>query len=82
MAMRWRQRLLSARLERWGIGQSSLLAPLVLALRLPRREQAHRLTSLLFKTRFVKRLCLMAAAVAITSVATLALLAVLASQLL
>ena len=82
MSMRWRHRLLNARLERWGIGHASLLTPIVLMLHQPRRQQARRVASLLLKTRVVKRLLLMAGAFTIASVASLALLAVLASQLL
>jgi hypothetical protein len=82
MSMRWRHRLLNARLERWGIGHASLLAPIVVMLHQPRRQQARRVGSLLLKTRFAKRLLLMAGAFTIASVATLALVAVLASQLL
>jgi hypothetical protein len=48
----------------------------------PRRQQARRVAALLLKTRFAKRLLFMAGAFTIASVATLALLAVLASQLL
>jgi hypothetical protein len=82
MSMRWRHRLVNARLERWGIGHASLIAPIVLMLHQSRRPQARRVASLLLKTRFAKRLLLMASALTIASVATLALLAALASQLL
>jgi hypothetical protein len=82
MSLRWRHRLLNARLERWGIRHAGLLAPIVVMLHEPRRRQARRVGSLLLKTRFAKRLFLMAGAFTIVSVATLALLVVLASQLL
>ena len=82
MSMRWRHRLLNARLERWGVGHASLMAPIVMVLHQSRRQQAHRVASLLLKTRFAKRLLLMAGAFTMASVATLALVVVVASRLL
>ena len=82
MAMRSRHRLVSAQLERFGLARTSLLAPAVTALCLPRRQQARRLMSLMLATGIGRRLRMIAVAAALAVVAALAVAGVVAAQLL
>jgi hypothetical protein len=82
MAMRARHRLVISRFERWGFVPSGLLAPAVTALVLPRRQQARRLLSLALRTGIGKRLRLMAIAASATALTAVAIVGVIATQLL
>jgi hypothetical protein len=82
MAMRARRRLVIARFERWSFVPSGLLAPAVTALVLPRRQQARRLLALALRTGIGRRLRLMAIAASAAALTAVAIVGVVATQLL
>ena len=82
MAMRARRRLVIARFERWGFVPGALLAPAVTTLVLPRRQQARRLLALALRTPIGRRLRLIAIATSVAAFAAMAIVGVVATQLL
>jgi len=82
MALRARRRLVIARFERWAFVPGALLAPAVTALILPRRQKARRLLSLTLRTGIGRRLRLIAIATSVAAFAAMAIVGVVATQLL
>jgi hypothetical protein len=82
MIARSRGQLISAHLEHWGFGSTSLIHPLARMLALPRREQKRWLASMVLRNRFARRLRRMAMLAGIASVAVLATCIVVATQVL
>jgi hypothetical protein len=83
MVARWRARLICAHLERWGLGFVAVaLAPLLHAFERPRAAHVRRLAVLvLWRTPLGRRALVAVAALVTAAVASVALLAVLGSQL-
>jgi hypothetical protein len=85
MVARWRERLVSVQLDRWGLEGTHLLAPVVSFFALPRRQRTRLIHSSVMRSssaRRVRRIALRVGLVAFAALAALAARAFVVTQVL
>jgi hypothetical protein len=82
MTARWRERLISAHLERWGVRSDSVIYTLVALLPMQRREQQRLLAAVMLRNPMVRRLRRMAILACLALAAVMAMSIAVATQVL